>query len=882
MFRSSRDGSMGEKAGRRMPIRLATALVAALGMLLGPLALAASATTTPHATAPVMGTYVPVTPFRITDTRANSGQPNAGGTLAAGAMLNVQVTGLGTVPAGASAAVLNVTAVSPTASGFLTVFPAGITMPTVSNLNFTPGVVVANLVTVPLSSTGMVSIFNHAGSTNVVVDVDGYYTSTPSTNGSGLYNSMSPVRALGNLQLGAPIAANTSVPVTVTGALSATETVPATATAVVVNVTAAHGTAASYLTVYPAGVTPVPTASNVNFVAGQAVANRVTVGVGTSGQIEVYNHTGTVNVDVDVDGYYTGSGGTGSYFVPITPVRVADTRTASLVGTGTPIAANASASFNLATAASGIPANAAAVAANFTVVAGNSAGYLTVYPTSAATNPVASDLNWVANEIVPNFTIADTAGTGNVDVYNSHGATINLAIDVFGYFTASTAGPIMVSAAVTATSIAITYNEGVSCPTAASSDFAYYWTGSASGGTITANSCTTSGDVLTLTGAGFTLPGSTGGSIVYTAPAASSSSNAVYATSNATEFAATQTLAVTAAALPAMVSAYTTATTLVITYNEGVTCDPAGTVPAAFAYDYTGVASGFEGAPTVTAACAADVLTLTDAAGVEPPGTGANIVYTAPATNSSTASVSATGSVPALYAASQTLSAWSTPAITAAVVTPGASGSILVTYTTGDTMVCGTALQSEFVYSNGGSPAYPSVCTAHANNTLTLSSFMTTTTGAIAATLVLPGATDTLVYTSPAAPAVATEVHATNVFPQFPATQTFALGAAPVPAMVSAVVTAPSIAITYSEAVTCPVTGADADFVYYYQGVSSGGVATGCSTVGAVLTLTGAFAASTASASIIYTAPATSSTANAVYATGSLTDFAATQTLFPL
>ena len=65
-------------------------------------------------------------------------------------------------------------------------------MPTVSNLNFTPGVTVANLVTVPLSSSGMVSIFNHAGSTNVVVDVDGYYTSTPSTNGSGLYNSISP------------------------------------------------------------------------------------------------------------------------------------------------------------------------------------------------------------------------------------------------------------------------------------------------------------------------------------------------------------------------------------------------------------------------------------------------------------------------------------------------------------------------------------------------------------------------------------------------------------------------------------------------------------------------------------------------------------------
>jgi len=65
-------------------------------------------------------------------------------------------------------------------------------MPVVSNLNFTPGVTVANLVTVPLSSSGMVSIYNYAGSTNVVVDVEGYYTSVPLANGSGLYNSLSP------------------------------------------------------------------------------------------------------------------------------------------------------------------------------------------------------------------------------------------------------------------------------------------------------------------------------------------------------------------------------------------------------------------------------------------------------------------------------------------------------------------------------------------------------------------------------------------------------------------------------------------------------------------------------------------------------------------
>ena len=431
MFRSLSAGSPQDKADRRRPIRLGAALIAVLGMLLGPLALAASAATTPHATTPVMGSYVSVTPFRITDTRASSGQPNAGKSLAANSTLNVQVTRVGTepVPAGTAAVVLNVTAVDPATSGFLTVFPEGITMPTVSNLNFSPGETVANLVTVPLSSSGMVSIYNHAGSTNVVVDVEGYYTSAPLTDGSGLYNSISPVRALGTLASGTAIGPNTSQAVTATGTSTG---VPANATAVVVNATAAQGTKTSFLTVYPTGVT-MPTASNVNFVADQVVANRVTVGVGTGGRVEVYNHTGTVKVDLDVDGYYTGKGGTGSAFVPITPVRLTDTRVPT---NGTPIAANTSEEFNLSTTVSGIPTTVSAVATNITVVSGGAPGYLTVYPASDTTVPVASDVNWAAkgSPAVPNFTVAGTGGTGSVEVYNSHGATINLLIDAFGYF----------------------------------------------------------------------------------------------------------------------------------------------------------------------------------------------------------------------------------------------------------------------------------------------------------------------------------------------------------------------------------------------------------------------------------------------------------------
>src|ERR1035437_2397189 len=331
------------------------------------------------------GSYVSVTPARIVDTRAisagGSGGAYAGQTLAAGATLTVPVIGEGGVPTtGVAAVVLNGTPVDPTAAGVLAVLPGGTTVPTgsaaVSNLNFAAGATVANLVTVGLSATGTVEIYNYTGSTAVLVDVEGYYASTVTT--SGLYNPLSPYRALGTLAIGQAIAQDASQAVTVTGTASG---VPSSATAVVVNVTAADATVSSFLTVYPAGVSTLPQASNLNFGAQaplQAIANRVTVGVGAGGQIEVYNYTGTVNVDVDVDGYYTGSGGTGSAFVAITPVRLFDTRTATLVGTGTPIAASGIESFSLTNTT--IPSNAAAVAANFTVVPGAAPGYLTVYP----------------------------------------------------------------------------------------------------------------------------------------------------------------------------------------------------------------------------------------------------------------------------------------------------------------------------------------------------------------------------------------------------------------------------------------------------------------------------------------------------------------------
>jgi hypothetical protein len=82
--------------------------------------------------------------------------------------------------------------------------------------------------------------------------------------------------------------------------------------------------------------------------------------------------------------------------------------------------------------------------------------------------------------------------------------------------------------------------------------------------------------------------------------------------------------------------------------------------------------------------------------------------------------------------------------------------------------------------------------------------------------------------------------------------------------------------------VACPATGADGDFVYDSAFNALGGEITSCSAVGDVLTLGGIFNTPSGAASIVYTAPATSTTANAVYAANSTSAFAATQTLFPL
>ncbi|MDQ2725653.1 MAG: hypothetical protein M3Y36_09190, partial [Actinomycetota bacterium] len=384
---------------------------------------------------PAATPYHPLSPARIADTRPGSGQPDAGRTLAAGQTLTIQVAGTGGVPAGATAAVLNVTATGPTAAGFLTAYPTGSTRPMASTLNFKAGTTVPNLVEVGLGPGGQMSLYNPLGSTDAVVDVEGWVGAGGAP--AGAYNALSPARiadtrpASGQPNAGMTMGPGKKVVVQVDGAGG----VPLTGvSAVVLNVTATNTTAFSVLTAYPDGTT-LPLASNLNFAPGQTVANRVIVPVSAGGKVDLYNAFGSVDAVVDVSGWFTDTSNpsaTGTTFSATGPTRLADTRPGSgepdagmtlgpggtvrvpVVGTG------------------GVPAGVSAVVVNVTVTNTTAPSFLSAYPTGQTT-PQASDLNWAPGDTRANLAIVRPGSDGTITLFND-ALSVDAIVDVTGYY----------------------------------------------------------------------------------------------------------------------------------------------------------------------------------------------------------------------------------------------------------------------------------------------------------------------------------------------------------------------------------------------------------------------------------------------------------------
>ena len=388
-------------------------LVVVVAMLIGPGPVAGA--TEPAVAADEGGTFAPMSPVRVLDTRWGTG--GVTGPVGAGRTIALNLSAR--IPADATAVVLNVTGVSPTASTYVTVFPHGTTRPNASNLNLVPGDVRPNLVTVAVGTGRSVDLYNNTGSTHLLADLAGYY----GPGAGDRYTALPPTRMLDTRTPGrAPLGPGGTV------VLELADRVPASATAVTLNLTGMNPTASTFVTAWPTGTTR-PAASNLNLTAGRTRPNMVTVALGSNRRVSLYNNSGEIHLMADLTGFYTPD--YGATFVPLAPRRVLDTRNGiEWMGAIDP---RTTISFE-----TGAPQTATAVLLNVTGVQPTAATYVGVWTQGGRSAAIPSTLNLAAGETAANLSAVALGAVNPVSAYNNAGS-VHLVGDLSGVFVAPAA-----------------------------------------------------------------------------------------------------------------------------------------------------------------------------------------------------------------------------------------------------------------------------------------------------------------------------------------------------------------------------------------------------------------------------------------------------------
>jgi hypothetical protein len=391
---------------------------------------------TASAAVPVRGTFTPVDPTRILDTRDGTGVADQHvGPLGAGQVTELDVTGVANVPeTGVGAVVLNVTVTEAPGRGYLTVYPCGNARPLASNLNFSRGVNAANQVTVKVGRDGRVCFFANS-QTHVVADVSGWYGDDFAAVPGFHYKALTPARiidtrdgtGLGTRAI-APLVAGEVLPITIPGSGG----VPADADvrAATVSVTVTNATTAGFITVFPCDRTR-PNASNVNFdPANNTVSNLATARVSSTGQLCFFASQAT-DLIVDIQGYFSPHADVN--FTAVTPVRVLDTRDGTGVVGSRPGPLGRGAVIELAIAGqNGVPEDAKAVLLNVTITEATGNGFVTAWPCGKP-RPVASFLNFTRGVDRASLTSVRIGDDGNVCLFVQMGTQV--IADLSGYYT---------------------------------------------------------------------------------------------------------------------------------------------------------------------------------------------------------------------------------------------------------------------------------------------------------------------------------------------------------------------------------------------------------------------------------------------------------------
>jgi hypothetical protein len=364
--------------------------------------------------------FVSVTPCRVADTRNPTG-PFGGPEMAAGSTRAFEIPQSAcNIPTTAVAYSLNVTVVPNGSLGYLALWPAGEAQPLVSTLN-SDGRIKANAAIVSAGTNGGVDVYV-TDSTQVVLDIDGYFVPAGTTSALAFYpvtpcrvaDTRNPTGPLGGPTMSGGTSRAFPVQASACG-------IPATAQAYSLNVTAVPHGSLGYLTLWPTGEAQ-PYVSTLNSPTGEVVANAAIVPAGTGGEVSVYVLDSS-DVVLDIDGYFAPPGSGGLSLYTVSPCRVIDTRNGAGAFSGV-------LTVNVEDSTCAPPSTAQGYVLNATVVPSSGLGYLMLWP-NGETQPYVSTLNAPDGTITSNMAIVP-ATNGSINAYSTN--STQLTLDLSSYF----------------------------------------------------------------------------------------------------------------------------------------------------------------------------------------------------------------------------------------------------------------------------------------------------------------------------------------------------------------------------------------------------------------------------------------------------------------
>ena len=199
---------------------------------------------------------------------------------------------------------------------------------------------------------------------------------------------------------------------------------------VVLNLTAVRqrgaGGGVNYLTIWPAGFEQ-PTVSNLNLRNGETVGNMVSVSTAAGGYVDVFSNLGTVDITVDVLGYFASAEAPGgARFGALQPRRVIDTRPSSLiVGPGRTL------DVDILPHVGGDGSGVVAAVVNVTAVQPSERSFFRIFPTGSAI-PDASAMNF-DRATNTNRLVTVAVNDGKFTLRNEVGWT-HVTVDLVGYY----------------------------------------------------------------------------------------------------------------------------------------------------------------------------------------------------------------------------------------------------------------------------------------------------------------------------------------------------------------------------------------------------------------------------------------------------------------